>query len=251
MHIICYNVGDGRISPLTEFAERQDLYMVKRILCILLCFALLCSFVGCKNNDTTTGCYSTSEEMPYQIDNSADAVGVMNYLVENGKLNRHSVLFDYSGDEFEFRYAVIACGAKREPSNAVDFVSPSQTKGNIQGYIVLNNHICNCDGDECVIQTHGQYYGAFREAQKNSEKCILVYDVCVADSEAMPTITDRSLLEIVDHDIPEGTNGYDVTYIVTYDGQEILKFYTCVPIDDAIRKLFTEHLVIYSTNTKN
>ena len=62
---------------------------------------------------------------------------------------------------------------------------------------------------------------------------------------------NRNTYRYLCHDIPEGTNGYDVTYIVTYDGQEILKFYTCVPIDDAIRKLFTEHLVIYSTNTKN
>lgn len=221
--------------------------MLKRLLCILLCFTILCMFAGCINSPT--GCYTTDEEVPYQIDNFNDAVGVMEYLIKNGKHNRHSVLFNYSGDEFEFRYAVIATGAKKEASDAIDFVSPSQTEGNIQGYIVLNNHTCNCDRNECVIQTHGQHYGAFRDEQKNAEKCILIYDICVTNGETMPTITDRSLLQIVDHDIPEGTNGYDVTYILTYDGQEILKFYTCVPLDDTIRSLFTEHLVIYRKNT--
>ena len=94
--------------------------MVKRILCILLCFALLCSFAGCKKDDVTPEpdgeqsgtptddpndeCYPYASTPGKELPDDATAKGIADYLKENNKISKTFFLFDYEGDEFDFTY---------------------------------------------------------------------------------------------------------------------------------------------------
>ena len=268
MHIICYNIGDGRISPLTEFAERQDFYMVKRILCILLCFALLCSFAGCKKDDVTPEpdgeqsgnptdepndeCYPYASTPPKELPDDATAKGIADYLKENNKISQTFFLFDYEGDEFDFTYYLGAEYGKMQASDLYDFVSPSKTYGFFTGHIILNNHECHCDEDtlarwgECEI--HYAYLHSSLEDNVDPNLCVLKYTVWSDTMESIPEIIDGSLLTFE----PKNATGYNDTYYVMYDGEVLCLIMTCVPLadfEDAIHELFAEHLIIYKKNT--
>ena len=276
MHIICYNAGDGRISPLTEFAERQDLYMVKRILCVLLCFALLCSFAGCKKEDVTPApdgeqsgnptdepnnppsnnvlypsfdpsdeCYPYGMPVVNELPDDATAKGIADYLKENNKISKTFFLFDYEGDDFDFTYYLITAYGKKQATDLYDLVSPSKSQGCFDGHIILNNYECQCNEitlarwGECEVH-YANLYNSW-EDNVHPDACVLKYTVWASKIDSIPGTIDASLLTFE----PEFDDDYNIDYYVKYDGQVICVISTCVPLDDTIRSLFTEHLVIY------
>ena len=92
---------------------------------------------------------------------------------------------------------------------------------------------------ECGI--HHFFLIGSHEADIDSDLCILKYEIT---TNSIPEVIDASLLTFE----PKNATGYNDTYHVKYDGQPLCTIYTCVPLDDTIRSLFTEHLVIYEKN---
>ena len=72
---------------------------------------------------------------------------------------------------------------------------------------------------------------------------------CVASNTIIPEITDPSLFtferKTTTHPITGEVIVSDEYYIMKYDGIDIMQILCCVPLDDTLKSLFTEHLVIY------
>lgn len=225
--------------------------MIKKLLCLFICISVLFTLMSC---DKDTG-KSTGEYYPvgvltsYDISDYDTAYEILSHLKNRNALDYNSIIFDYEGEEFDFQYSILAFHGKKNPTDAFDFISSESATGYIRGYVILNNRECCCEdwikeNGGCVIQN--------TNTQKHVDKCILTYTEKIGIYEPFPEITDRSLLSIIDLE-PNETPGivhHDVEYAVEYDGVEILRFETCVPVDEDIRSLFINHLVVFRTFTR-
>ena len=166
------------------------------------------------------------------------------YLSENGTFGYYSYGFDCTGNDFEFVYRLTAWGGKRIYENLVDFVSPRKCTAYLHGYIILNNYECQCtDKNDCAVKRIASSQNDFHI---EDGKCIILYESPYGKKSGYPAITDRSLFTVEPYEADESNPYTNIKYCVKYDGIMLFTFFSCVPVDEAIRSIFVDNLIIYT-----